>query len=236
MRKFLLFIFTLFLFIPFNVYADSYKLKDLEISIEDSSFDVFTRDNIKDNERLTEIGITYDYLNNFMIKNDVYLDAVRFNENNDDTIELFVVAKMVSNVSNMHTYSDSEIKELGEEVKKKVKADSYKIIDVGKYKYIYLNYYDSTEKYYIDEYYTVMDGYGYTIMAQKRNKFTNDEMKDVKKVVDTTKYKEIARYEKKKSSSIGSRTLIGAIIGAVIGLIGGTIKVIKNKKTKEKSE
>ena len=236
MRKFLLFILTLFLFIPINVYADSYKLKDLEISIEDSSFDVFTRDNIKDNERLTEIGITYDYLNNFMIKNDVYLDAVKFNENNDDTIELFVVAKMVSNVSNMHTYSDNEIKELGEEVKKKVKADSYKIINVGKYKYIYLNYYDSTEKYYIDEYYTVMDGYGYTIMAQKRNKFTNDEMKDVKKVVDTTKYKEIARYEKKKSSSIGSRTLIGAIVGAVIGLIGGTIKVIKNKKTKEKSE
>lgn len=236
MRKILLFIFTLLMFIPINVYAETYTLKDLDLSIDDSEFEVFTRDNIKDNERLTELGVTYSYLSSFMTSNNVYLDAIKFADDDNDTIELFVVAKSVNNVSNMHTYSDSDIKEVGEELKEKVKTDSYKVITVGKYKYIYLNYYDSSKGYYIDEYYTVMNGYGYSILAQKTSKFTDDEMKGIKSIINTSKYKYVAKYEKNNSNGIGLKTLIGAIIGAVVGLVGGITKVVKNKKQKQKEK
>ena len=236
MKKILLFIFTLFMLIPINVYAESYTLKDLELSIEDTELEVFTRDNIKDNTRLTELGITYDYLNSFMINNNVYLDAVKFYEDDLDNIELFVIAKSVSNVSNLHTYTDSDIKELGEKLKEKVKSNSYKVYTVGKYKYIYVEYYDSSKDYYISEYYTVINGYGYTIMMQKKKEFTNDEINELKKIVDTSNYKYIAKYEKNNSTNIKNKIIIGGIIGSIIGLISGIIKIIKKKNKKEKSE
>ena len=136
----------------------------------------------------------------------------------------------------MHTYSDSDIKEVGEELKEKVKTDSYKVITVGKYKYIYLNYYDSSKGYYIDEYYTVMNGYGYSILAQKTNKLTDEEIKDVRKIVDTIKYKYNSTYEKKSSNSIWSNTLIGALIGAVVGGISALITLLKKKKSNKNNE
>ena len=61
-------------------------------------------------------------------------------------------------------------------------------------------------------------------------------MKGIKSIINTSKYKYIAKYEKNNSNGIGSKTLIGAIIGAVVGLVGGITKVVKNKKQKQKEK
>ena len=234
MKKIILLILTILLFIPLNVQAESFSAKDLTVSIDDN-WDVFTRDNIKDNKRLEELGITYEYINNVMNKNYIYIDACKFDEeDNANTIELFVIIKPVSGVKNLHTYSSSDIKDLGEEVKKKVNADEYEVYSKDKYKYIFMNYYDKNVKYNITEYYTVMNGYGYSILAQKTNEFTDDEINDVRKIVDTIKYKYNAKYETKSSSSnIWLKTLIGALIGGMAGGIGVLVNKLKNKNNKE---
>ena len=225
-------------FLPSNVFAKSYDLKDINVTVDDSTWYVFTRDNLENNAELAELGITPEYLKNVMTTNDIYLDACLFDTNEPaNTVELFVVIKKVDDVSNLHTYSDSEIEELGEALKKKVNADDYNIYTVDKYKYVHVKYYDPTTTYNIDEYYTVINGYGYTIMAQKTNQFSSLELTNVKNVVDTAKFKYNSSYEKPPASSKGGiniwqRTLIGAITG---GVIGGLSVLFNKKKKKDKN-
>lgn len=238
MRKYLLLILISFILLPLNVFAQTYSLKDLSISIDDSTWYVFTRDNIEENSELDELGISYDYLNNFMNTNDIYLDACQFDKNDEtNTMELFVVAKKINNVNNLHTYSNSEINELGETLKDKVGANSFNIYSVDKYKYVHVKYYDSSTSYNIDEYYTVINGYGYTILAQKTNPFSNFEECEIKNIVDSTNFKYNSNYERKSSSnntsssnniSIWVETLIESLTTGIIGILIALFH--KNKK------
>lgn len=231
MKKILFIFITSILLLPLGVFAEEYTIKDLTTSVDNSSWYVFTRDNLKDNPQLDEIGITYDYVNDFMNANDVYLDACRFDMDEPaNTLEMFVVAKEVTVNRNLHVYSEKQIKKLGEAFKEKINADNYDIYTSGKYKYIHSKYYDQNTSFNVDEYYTVINGYGYTIMAQKANDFTAAELAEVKQVVDSTTYKYIASYEKKASYN---NILIDAIIGAIAGGMVGLVKAIQNKKKKK---
>ena len=231
MKKILVLFLAFTILLPINAIAKDYSVKDLSISVDDTAWDVFTRDNIKDNSRLEELGITYDYVNNFMNNNDVYLDACQFDmDDPSNTLELFVIVKKIHTNKNLHAYSDKQIKEVGEAFKKKINADNYDIYKVGKYIYVHSKTFDASTSYNLDEYYTVINGYGYTIMAQKANNFTNEESALVKSIVDTTKYKYIASYDKKASNN---DILIDAIIGAIGGAIVGIISAVYNKKKKK---
>ncbi len=221
------------LFLPFSVFAKSYTLKDLSISMDDSSWYVFTRYNIINNPKLNELGVSYDYLNNFMTTNDIYLDSLKYNENDKtNMIELFVAIKKVDNVNNLHTYSTREMKEFGEEIKNKFKADNYDIYSSGKYKYIHVKYYDSATSINVDEYYTVMNGYGYSILAQKSTPLSNADEEEVKDIINTISFKYNSEYEKSSSNSILVHALIGGIAGGLVALIGVVISKKKNKKQK----
>lgn len=236
MKKFVYLLLFSIILLPLNVFAQSYSAKDLSINVDDSTWYVFTRDNIQGNSELDELGITYDYINNFMNTNDVYIDACQFDE--DDTnnnIELFVTIKKVNNVNNLHTYSSSEINDLGKSLMDKVDADTYDVYSVDKFKYIHVKYYDSVNSFNIDEYYTVINGYGYTILAQKNNSFSNFEEYELKKIVDSTSFIVDSSYEKTSSnSSVWEKALVGAITAGIIGGLSAIFN--KNKKKDEKQE
>ncbi len=235
-KRILCYLILVILLLPFSVFAKSYDLKDMNISMDESNWYVFTRDNIKDNKELEELGITYEYLNNVMITNDVYLDACRFDtEEPANTLEVFVAIKKVSDVKNLHTYSNKDINELGEALKKKTGASSYDIYQTDKYKYVHIKYYDSATSYNIDEYYTVINSYGYTIMVQKTNQLTNSEIAELKSIVDTASFKYDASYEKSSSSSSGSSLWPKIIIGAITGGIIGGLSVLTSKNKKQES-
>ena len=236
MKKYLYLLLISILLLPLNVFAQSYSLKDLSINVDDSTWYVFTRDNIQGNDELNELGISYDYISSFMNTNDVYMDACQFDD--DDTnnnIELFVTIKKVNNVNNLHTYSSSEINDLGKSLMDKVDADTYDVYSVDKFKYIHVKYYDSVNNFNIDEYYTVINGYGYTILAQKINSFSNSEEYELKKIIDSTNFNVNSSYEKKSSnSSIWEKALVGAISAGIIG--GLSVLFNKNKKKNEEHD
>ena len=132
MKKIIYLILFSILFIPFSVFAETYTLKDLSIDMDDSSWFIFTRDNIKDNPMLEQFEVTYEYMNNFMNTKDIYMDAVKVNSpDKSDILELFVGIKKVDDINNLHTYSTKEINELGEALKERFNADNYDIYSTG---------------------------------------------------------------------------------------------------------
>lgn len=234
MKKIIYLILFSILFIPFSVFAETYTLKDLSIDMDDSSWFIFTRDNIKDNPMLEQFEVTYDYMNNFMNTKDIYMDAVKVNSpDKSDILELFVGIKKVDDINNLHTYSTKEINELGEALKERFNADNYDIYSTDKYKYVHVKYYDSTASVNIDEYYTVMNGYGYSILVQKINDFTSSEEKSTQDIIDKITFKYNEEYEKSITSGVLKSALIGAVIGGIVGVL--VLIFNRNKKSKTQS-
>ncbi len=234
MKKIIYLILFSILFIPFSVFAETYTLKDLSIDMDDSSWFIFTRDNIKDNPMLEQFEVTYEYMNNFMNTKDIYMDAVKVNSpDKSDILELFVGIKKVDDINNLHTYSTKEINELGEALKERFNADNYDIYSTDKYKYVHVKYYDSTASVNIDEYYTVMNGYGYSILVQKINDFTSSEEKSTQDIIDKITFKYNEEYEKSITSGVLKSALIGAVIGGIVGVL--VLIFNRNKKSKTQS-
>ena len=64
-------------FLPITTYAETYNLggTDMSISVDDTVWYVFTRDNIKNNSELEELGITYEAMYEILHNNEAYMDA-----------------------------------------------------------------------------------------------------------------------------------------------------------------
>lgn len=173
-----------------------------------------------------------------MNTNDIYMDSfILDEENTDNNIELFVAVKEVKNVNNLHTYSSSKIDELGESLKDKLNADKYDVYSVGKFKFIHINYYDSVNNFNIDEYYTVINGYGYSVLLQKVNSISDEEHNELKEIIDTADFKIDSAYEVKSSeNNIWDTAIIGAIVGAIIYCVTALINKFKNKNKENKKK
>lgn len=210
------------------VMAKEYTISntDIKIDMDDSVWYVFTRDNIKDNKQLKEFGITEEYMNSTMEKGDIYLDSIKFKENNA-ILELFVMKKPVEKVKNMSKYSDKELTSVAKELATKEKTNDYKIHKTD-YKYIYTKYNDSGKE--IIDYYTVINGYGYTIKLQTDTKFTTAEETELKNIVEKVSFN-VDKSLKEPSKGL-SPILQDALIGAAVGGFAGAIVALINKKKK----
>lgn len=221
MKKYI--ICLLVLLFPFTVSAKTYNVEDLKIDIDDTKWYVFTRENILNNEKLEELNVSYDYISNAMNENDVYLDSLLVSEDSDDNIELFIVKKSIDgDIRNLHTYPDSEINELGEELIKTFSVDSYKVY---KNDYAYIELEEKDSGYNILKYYTVINGYGYTIMAQKVNEFSQIEKNEIKDILNTVIFNLDQKYEAGIDFNIGT-----IIIGVTVGIIVGGLCIAMNRK------
>ena len=70
------------LMLVMTAFAKDYVVSetDLTVKIDDTVWYVFTRDNIENNLELDELGVSYDYMNEFFQDNQVFLDAILFSE------------------------------------------------------------------------------------------------------------------------------------------------------------
>lgn len=200
---------------------------DIKVNLDDSSWYVFTRDNIKDNKQLKEFGISEEYMNTTFKNGNIYLDAIKFNSNKE-IIELFVMKKPVEKVKNMSKYSDSELKDVAKEIAKKENTNDYKIYTTN-YKYVYTKYTDSGKQ--IMDYYTVINGYGYTIKLQSDKTFTSSEQNEMENIVKGISF----NVDKSLSEpSKGMNPILrDALIGAVVGGLGGAVFSLVNKNKKK---
>lgn len=233
---FLLFMVMLF---PVLAKAETYAVPetDVSITIDESQWYVFTRENIKDNKDLADLGITYDYMNNLFKSNNIYLDAALFDETEEkDNLELFIrVVTLPEEVGNLHTYSESQIKEFGDELLNsgKFNMTGYKIYG-NKYKYIEFEYTDLG--YNIYQFYTIINGKGYNFTVQKVNPINEEDKTLIKGIIDTISFKIDDHFERPIGEESGSSLKTSIIRGGIIGAIAGLVGAIAAKKKKGKQQ
>lgn len=212
------------------VMAKEYTISttDIKVNLDDQNWYVFTRDNLDNNKQLEELGINSSTLNQLFINGNIYLDALKILDNND-YVELFVMKKPVEKIKNMSKYSDRDLKAVAEEIAKKENTSDYKVYKT-KYKYVYTKYTDSGKT--IIDYYTVINGAGYTIKTQKSTDFTATEEKEIENIIKNISFN---INESLKESSKGLNPIIkDMLIGAAIGGLSGAIYGVANKSKKKK--
>ena len=203
---------------------------DIKMNLDDSKWYVFTRDNIKNNKQLKEFGISEDYMSTTFKNGNIYLDALKI-INNNDYIELFVMKKTVDKVKNISNYSDKQLESLAKELAKNEKTSDYKVYKTD-YKYVYTQYEDSGKT--IIDYYTVINGKGYTIKTQKNTDFTAAEQQEIENIIKNISFNvdKSLKEPKKGLNPVIKDALIGAAIGGASGALYGLIKKGKNKQSK----
>ena len=223
--------------LPIITYAETYNLggTDMSISVDDTMWYVFTRDNIKNNSELEELGITYEAMYEILHNNEAYMDAILYYENGEYT-ELFVRKRALdTGIANLSNYKDSEVLELAKELAKNQGADTYSVYE-NQYKFAKLEYVDSNLGYYICEFVTCVNKDNYTFTFQSTSQFTDEEYAEIENIVDSVKFDIDTSIKEKKSSSIAESVIEKTIGGAVIGGVVGAVIAINNKKKKKASE
>ena len=223
--------------LPIITYAETYNLggTDMSISVDDTMWYVFTRDNIKNNSELEELGITYEAMYEILYNNEAYMDAILYYENGEYT-ELFVRKRALdTGIANLSNYKDSEVLELAKELAKKQGANTYSVYE-NQYKFAKLEYVDSNLGYYICEFVTCVNKDNYTFTFQSTSQFTDEEYAEIENIVDSVKFDIDTSIKEKKSSSIAESVIEKTIGGAVIGGVAGAVIAITNKKKKKTAE
>ena len=227
MKKILLF---LILLIPFQVLAESYTFEDLTITLEDSDWIVFTKDNIDGNPAIEEQKINIDTLKDLFNNKNVYLDANIFDSVNPaENIELIVGISEANSRYNLHNYSKRRVNKILKETVDDYK--DYKVLDSYIYsnnKYTYIAIYYEDKFVYIIDYNTVINGKTYTIKCQKGTEFNDTDKKNLEHIIDTIKYEYKEEYEVKPPLLEPIERII--VWGVIGGLIGGVTSLIMRRK------
>ena len=227
----------LMVLIPMSVYAETYYLggTDMSIRVDDSSWYVFTRDNIKNNSELDELGISYDAMYDIFCDNEAYMDALLLYEDGE-FVEFFVrKRKLDADIVNLSNYKNSEVLKLAKGFANKQGADTYSVYE-NQYKFAKMEYIDSNFGYYICEFVTVVNNDNYTFTFQSTSQFTDEEYAEIENIVDSVEFDVDTSIKEKKTSSIAESVIEKTIGGAVIGGIVGAVIAITNKKKKKSTE
>jgi len=228
-------VFCLVLFVPVSASAQTYSLgeTDIHISLDDTVWYVFTRDNIQDNAELEELGLTYEAMYDILHNNDAYMDAILFYEDGG-ALELFVRKKALdSGIANLSNYDDSDVLDLAEELAERQAAPTYSVYE-NQYKFAKLEYFDGNYGYFLCEYVTVVNKENYTLTFQSTAPFTDGQYAEIKNIVDSVRFDVDPSLKDEKPDSIGERVLKGTIGGALIGGVSGGIASLITKKIKKK--
>lgn len=242
-------LFALLIFMmPIFVFAKEYSIKDinLKMEIDDNYWNVFTRDNYKDNELLKSLGVTNEYMENYFTQNNAYVDALPKNYGLDLVVNTSTDGV---NINNLHNYPDSFVDDVKKEITKRVDDPICNVYKRGNYTFLNIYFYDKTNNYYIYRYYTIVNHLAYNFHLQKKTEITDEEKNELKKIIDTVEIEEKEEYKeetpamKREIENYNNpkkwwqNILIDAIIGAVVGgLAGLVLKVVKNKKDNKKLE
>lgn len=226
------------LFMPIIVLAKEYQVDDinLKVGIPDD-YIVLTRDNLKDNSDMEELGISEEYMVSAMNLGNIYLDIIA----KDISYEILVIVPKIDIAMNtLANVSDSMLKEVLEAMKEKTGATIGSVYK-SNYNYTMVEYYDSKMNYNIVNYYTVVNAKGYNIQLQKKGTITEEEKNNLKNIVDSVNIKVLDQYkENKKTEGTKSfnwkKVIIGTIVGAAAGGIGSTIGLLIKKKMSKTSE
>lgn len=232
-----LFILILVAVFPVTAYATVFSMSDtdIHITIDDSRWYVFTRDNIKDNPELEALGVSYDYLNGIFVDNNAYLDAILI-QSTDSFMELLIRKNPMSNGAvNMANYSEKEIMELAEQLAEQQNVEDYSIYETGQ-PFIRMDYHGAEHGYYLCEFITFVNKESYTLTFQSLTPYTDSDYQEITQIVDSVSFDVDTTLREKKTESLSNRVIRDVIIGAISGGIFGLVAAAKKRKNKDATE
>ena len=225
--------------LPVAAAARDYTMSgtDMTITVDDTMWYVFTRDNIVNNPELEELEISYETMYDILYDNQAYMDAILFYEEGG-YIELFVRKNAVeSSIVNLSNYSDREVRQFAEGMAESVGAQKYEVYE-NTYKFGRVEYSDPNYGYYVCAYATVVNKESYTLTFQATEPFTDWEYAQIQTIVDSVRFDVDPSLKEPKSSSdsdILVRTIAGAAIGGTVGCVTALTRK-KKKKAKQSDE
>jgi hypothetical protein len=217
MKKILFIIFTFLLF-PISIFAQTYEVSNIGItlSFDDQKWDVVTTESDSNNSLLTKYEISYESIQSYLKENSMYVYAVY------DGNEQFEFA--IRNHTNSVSYNDYSIEDLASAIANKKGLNDYKIYENG-YKYIKFEYYEPISELYIIDYYIMINYQQYVFTAQKSTEFLEEEKLEIQKVMDSVSFE-----EKSTETSTFKINWIEAISSGISCMIGaGIMSFIFNK-------
>ncbi|MBQ8626654.1 MAG: hypothetical protein IJ419_10890 [Agathobacter sp.] len=175
---------------PIKAQATTFNLEntDMCIYMDEEMWYVFTRENIKDNPELSELGITHDKIETFFQENDAYMYAMLI-YNDGKYIEMFVRKQSVeTDIVNLATYQDIEVVEFAQGIASNRNVDKYYICNTD-YKYINLEYQNESNKNYIWEFVTIINQEEYSITFGSNKQFNSNEYSEMESIIGSISFK-----------------------------------------------
>ena len=170
--------------------ATTFNLENTDMSIymDEEMWYVFTRENIKDNPELSELGITHDKIETFFQENNAYMYAMLI-YNDGKYIEIFVRKQSVeTDIVNLATYQDIEVVEFAQGIASNRNVDKYYICNTD-YKYINLEYQNESNKNYIWEFVTIINQEEYSITFGSNKQFNSNEYSEMESIIGSISFK-----------------------------------------------
>ena len=223
--------------LPVTVYAETYQISDTDLSIQfdNSIWYVFTRDNIENNPELEELGVSYEDMCNILNNNNAYMDSVLYYDDGD-YIELFVrKTAQTSGMANLSNYSDGKVTELAAALAKRQNAEVYSVYQ-NQYKFIRLEYLDTSANLYLYEFITIVNKENYSFTFQSPSEFTDEKREEAENIIDSIQFEVDLTLKEKSNTSFWKNVITKTIGGAIAGgIAGGVIALISKKKAKKNS-
>ena len=219
------------LILPIIVNATHYTAEDLTIDINDDNWMVFTRDNIENNPELSKLGVDSNTLKIQMNTFGMYIDAISTFDN-VNYVEMFIFVKeLEEKTMNLHKYKDKDAMEVGETIYSKYKPSRLELYKTKRLTYIVSEYTDKVngKTLYLTDYYTVINGRGYTIKVQSPGAFDEEAKNAIEKMIISISFKLNKTYEKSPYKNTWVYVIICAVVGGGLGAVSA---VLKNKKKK----
>lgn len=214
-------------FVPISVYAETYYLGGIDgmsVRVDDSSWYVFTRDNIKNNSELDDLGFSYDFLYNVLHDNEAFMYAILFYDDGE-YFELVVKKRTIEDGTlNLSNYSHEKVLELAESFAKKLNSYDYSVYE-NRYKFSKVEYIDAD--YYVCDFFTVVSKDCYTFTFQSKSQFSDSHYDEMVSIIDSIHFDIDTPVIEKKWDSVVGKTIGGAVI---CGAVGAIVAIVNKKK------
>ena len=245
----------LVLLIPIKSFAATYTMTGTDVTMDfNEDWIVLTRDNYNDEELLSSLNLTYDYMNSVFMDNDAYMDAFKYWDSSKSSyVEMFIIMTPDALLNNLNTMEDQDIIDQLKTVPEYASANTLEIYKNDNSKFAYTEY--NSSGLYLCNFFTIINGKTYVFKFQSSVELDDAKKAVIKDVMSTAKFdyeldnggngesgnpgeqNDIAPKENKKSgNSIAMKALIGGLIGAAAGAVCGVVVFLIKKGMKKDTD
>ena len=212
---------------PLSVFAQTINVDGTDVTITfGEEWHVCTRDNPVCCYEVEALGMTKEYMNVFFITNSVYLNAGIIADLDNDGIDFFIIKDKTDFCETLSSLTDEEMDKVVQEFADTTDCDVCEVYE-GNNRYVHIEYVENNVNFI--KYVTVYNSEYYTFTVQKANSFTDDEKKDIEKIMDSVCFGKTVSEKKNIIERIWP--VIAGV--ALIVIVAVVVVIVLKKKSKK---